>query len=71
MTNAAPTSSPEVLPLPRLSDDTVAEIHNFLEYLFDLFEARYADQITRFYASMSRNNLLEDDPDWSPSDPPF
>lgn len=70
MTNAAHPSSPEDLPLPRLSDDTVAEIHHFLEYLFDLFEACYGDQITRFYDSMSRDNL-EFDNDAQPGDPPF
>ena len=71
MNNAANPPSDEELPLPQLSDDTVVEIHCFLEYLFDLFEARYGDQITRFYDSMSRDNLLHSDDDPQPGDPPF
>ena len=71
MNNATNPPSAEELPLPQLSDDTVVEIHHFLEYLFDLFEARYGDQITRFYDSMSRDNLFGSECDSQPGDQPF
>ncbi|MFS2168143.1 hypothetical protein [Variovorax sp. Varisp62] len=59
------------VPLPRLSDDAAVEIYHFLEYLFDLFEARYGDQISRFYEDRSRHNLVEPDPNLELDDPPF
>ena len=71
MKRAANSPSAEELPLPQLSDDSVVEIHHFLEHIFDLFEARYADQITRFYDSMSRDNFFEAEGNPQPSDPPF
>ena len=46
MNNAANPPSADELRLPRLSDDAAVEIHRFLEYIFDHFEARYGDQIT-------------------------
>ena len=70
MNNASNPPSPEI-PMPRLSDDAAVEIHHFLETLFDLFEARYGNQISRFYDSMSRDNLIETDHDPQPGDPPF
>ena len=36
------------IPMPRLSDDAVMQIHDFIEHFLDLFEARYGDQIHRF-----------------------
>ena len=71
MKRATNPPSVDELPLPQLSDDSVVEIHHFLEYIFDLFEARYAHQITRFYDSMSSDNLLHSDDDPQPGDPPF
>lgn len=71
MKRTANPPSAEELPLPQLSDNAVVEIHRFLEYIFDLFEARYGDQITRFYDSMSRDSLLHSDDDPQPGDPPF
>ena len=35
------------IPMPRLSDDAVVHIHDFIHHLLDLFEARYGDQIHR------------------------
>ena len=40
------------IPLPRLGDDAVIQIHDFLHHLIDLFEARYGDQIDRFYQDL-------------------
>ena len=71
MNNAANPPSADELLLPRLSDDAAVEIHRFLEYIFDLFEARYGHQITRYYDSMSRDNLFESEGDSQPGDPPF
>jgi len=50
--------------LPQLSDDAVVQIHDFIYFCLDLFEARYGDQIHRHYQDRSRDNLLE------PDDPP-
>ncbi len=73
MKRAAPTraSAHHVLgaiPLPRLSDDAVIQIHDFLHHVLDLFEARYGDQIDRFY-----QDLCEQARDAEPdiSDSPF
>lgn len=38
--------------LPRLGDDAVIQIHDFLHQLIDLFEARYGEQIDRFYEDL-------------------
>ena len=71
MTQASRPPLPEGVPLPRLSDDAAAEIYLFLEYLFNLFEARYGDQISRFYEDISRHNLIESDLNPELDDPPF
>ena len=71
MTNTSPPQLADGVPLPRLSDDAAAEIYLFLEHLFQLFEARYGDQITRFYDSMSRDKIVGYDGDPQPGDPPF
>ena len=39
-----------VIPMPRLTDDAVVQIHDFIEHFLDLFEARYGDQIHRLSA---------------------
>ena len=70
--NKAPTPQPPIgVPLPRLSDDAAAEIYLFIEHILNLFEARYGTQITRFYESMSQDNLIESDHDPQIDDPPF
>ena len=71
MNNAANPPSADELRLPRLSDYDAVEIHRFLEQIFDLFEARYGGQITRFYDSMSRDKIVGYDGDPQPGDPPF
>lgn len=45
--------------LPQLSDDAVVQIHDFIYYCLDLFEARYGDQIHRYYQDRSRDNLRD------------
>ena len=71
MNNAANPPSADELLLPWLSDDAVVEIRRFLESIFDHFEARYGHQITRYYDSVSSDNLVGSEGDPQPGDPPF
>ena len=69
-------ASPDLLaagniPMPRLSDDAVVQIHDFIHYLLDLFEARYGDQIHRFYEDRCGNCLIEPGSTETGADPPF
>jgi hypothetical protein len=59
------------IPMPPLSDDAVVQIHDFLEHFVALFEARYGDQIHRYYDARSAHNMLGHGPPSSPDDPPF
>ena len=59
------------IPLPRLSDDAVIQIHDFIHHFLDLFEARYGDQIHRYYNDRSSHNMIRPDPLPSTDDPPF
>lgn len=59
------------IPMPRLSDDTVVQIHDFITHFLDLFEARYGDQIHRYYDERSAHNMIGRDPPASLDDPPF
>ena len=36
------------IPMPRLSDQAVVQIHDFIGHFLDLFEARYGDQLHRY-----------------------
>jgi len=44
------------IPMPRLSDDAVVQIHDFIAHFLDLFEARYGDQIHRYYEDCQRRS---------------
>ena len=59
------------IPLPQLSDDAVVQIQDFIHHFLDLFEARYGDQIHRHYEDLSRDSLIDSDPDACLDDPPF
>jgi hypothetical protein len=59
------------IPMPRLSDDAVVQIHDFIHHVLDLFEARYGDQIQRFYQDLHSDNLLDPDTSADLFDPPF
>jgi hypothetical protein len=59
------------IPMPRLSDDAVVQIHDFIAHFLDLFEARYGDQIHRYYDDRSSHNMIDPDPMPSIDDPPF
>lgn len=59
------------IPMPRLSDDAVVQIHNFIGHFLDLFEARYGDQIHRYYDDRSAPSMIEPEPTHGIDDPPF
>ncbi len=59
------------IPMPRLSDDAVVQIHDFIEHFLDLFEARYGDQIHRYYQDLSAHNSVASEPVHDLDDPPF
>jgi hypothetical protein len=63
--------TPEALSLPRLSDDAVVQIHDFIHHILDLFEARYGDQIHRFYQDLGSDELIEPHTNHDICDPPF
>jgi hypothetical protein len=64
-----PTSA--TMPMPRLSDDAVVQIHNFIAHFLDLFEARYGDQIHRYYEDRSARNIAGQEPMPNIDAPPF
>ncbi len=59
------------IPMPRLSDDAVVQIHDFIAHFLDLFEARYGDQIHRYYEDRSAHNIVGSEPMPDIDDPPF
>lgn len=60
---------PSTISMPRLDDDAVIQIHDFIHQVLDLFEVRYGDQIRRFYEDLGGQDMLPgiDNLD----DPPF
>ena len=59
------------IPMPRLSDDAVVQIHDFIHHVLDLFEARYGDQIHRFYEDLGGDCLIDSNSGLNLDDPPF
>jgi hypothetical protein len=59
------------IPMPRLSDQAVVQIHDFIGHFLDLFEARYGDQIHRYYEDRSAHNIVDSEPIPDIDDPPF
>ena len=57
--------------MPRLSDDAVVQIHDFIHHVLDLFEARYGDQIHRFYEDLCSDCLIDSNSGLNLDDPPF
>ena len=57
--------------MPRLSDDAVVQIHDFITHFLDLFEAHYGDQIHRYYEDRSAHNIVGHEPMPNIDDPPF
>ena len=64
-------SGSAAIPMPRLSDDAVVQIHDFIAHFLDLFEARYGDQIHRYYEDRSAHNILGTQPSPNIDNPPF
>jgi hypothetical protein len=60
-------------PLPELSDQTAAEILDFLQIFTDAFENAYANQIRRHYKNLKsdRNSDHHTDTTYGTDDPPF
>jgi hypothetical protein len=60
---------PSTISMPRLDDAAVIQIHDFIHQVLDLFEARYGEQIRRFYEDLGGQDMLPgiDNVD----DPPF
>jgi len=57
-----------VLTMPRLSNEAVIEIQDFLHQALDLFEEHYGDQIDHFYQSLHEQSY---DPALDLGDCPF
>jgi hypothetical protein len=69
---AARARHPHILPkvrMPRLSDDCVIQIHDFMHHLLDCFEARYGHQIDRFYRGLRQDRMPDSTNEFS--DIPF
>ena len=66
-------SDPVEICLPIISDETVVEIHDFLQDFLQIFESHYGAQIHRFYEDRSFANLVHPNPLARPPDhdPPF
>ena len=62
---------PHDIPMPRLSDDAVIQIHDFIHHVLDRFEACYGDQIHRFYEDLCSDTLIDSDSAPNLDDPPF
>ncbi len=62
---------PADIQIPRLSDDAVIQIHDFIHHVLDLFEARYGDQIHRFYQDLCGDSMADPDTNVDLDDPPF
>lgn len=56
--------------LPTLSDEAALQIHDLLIQVTDLFEARYGQQIDRFYETLYHEAQCEG-PVSGRDDPPF
>lgn len=57
-----------VLTMPRLSDEAVIQIHDFLHQALDLFEDHYGEQIEKFYQALTE---LSYDAELDLGDSPF
>ncbi|MBK6788989.1 MAG: hypothetical protein IPG77_15480 [Betaproteobacteria bacterium] len=69
--NTEPQPYLQAIPMPRLGDDAVIQIHDFIHHVLDLFEARYGDQIHRFYQDLCSDNLVDSNTHPDLDDPPF
>ena len=47
------------------------QIHDFIHHVLDIFEARYGDQIHRFYEDLCSDCVIDADSGLNLDDPPF
>ena len=57
-----------VLTMPRLSDEAVIQIQDFLHFALDTFEDHYGEQIENFYQALHEQSY---DPALDRGDSPF
>lgn len=57
--------------LPTLSDEAALQIHDLLNQVMELFEARYGQQIDRFYEDLHDQGQFEQGPTSERDEPPF
>ena len=57
--------------LPTLSDETALQIHDLLIHVLELFEARYGEQLDRFYENLYYEDQFKQDRAAEPDDSPF
>lgn len=58
------------LRLPILSDEVAVEIHNFLQIVIQIYEARYGEEIDRYYESICDDCIAATSTVTTPTDPP-
>ena len=56
--------------LPELSDEVAVEIHNFLQIIIQIYEARYGEEIDRYYESICEDYIAATSTVNKQSDPP-
>ena len=56
--------------LPELSDEVAVEINNFLQIVIQIFEARYGEDIDRYYESICEDYIAATSTATTPTDPP-
>ena len=59
------------IPSPKLSDEAVIQIHDFIHHALNLFEARYGAQLHRFYADLCSDCRIDPHRDLNSDAPPF
>ncbi len=56
--------------LPVLSDEVATQIHNFLQIAIQIFEARYGEEIDRFYEGQCEDFIAATNIVTTQTDPP-
>ena len=56
--------------LPILSYEVAVEIHNFLQIVIQIYEARYGEEIDRYYETICEDYIAATSTVTTPPDPP-
>ena len=56
--------------LPILSDEVAVEIHNFLQIAIQIYEARYGEEIDRYYETICEDYIAATSTVTTKNDPP-